>query len=651
MRTFAQKPKATQQSTATRPAKAVRAHSGQQSTEVNSMLHLQRPTGDQAVQRTLQAGIGEAGDGFTGAASPRFGHDFSRIPVHAASAGATRTQSAPGNGVYLNGVPLPSGVRAAMEASFGEALDDVRLHDGPRAHRSAHALGARAYTVGSDIVLGDQVSTAEVNDPHSHLLAHELTHVLQHRRVGKRGIPDRIAPSSGAAEREARRNSVLNTHGIPLGPVRAAAEAVALTPTSDKVGYDLSYAANDWEVTAAEETRILKALESDPDLSASVTDLRTAGMLGALFDRIDEPGNRTRLLHILGRGLNAAARALVEPHVRRLGRGAELQFNLGRLGVTTAAPAFNPAPLEAAVVGTARTSRTGLNGGHLTDPFTGVGATGVIPVTRYVGTFYSTPGVPQIPVEDKVLLAADDPATVATYSNPLPGSLPAYLASLSGTQRTQQAELLLRRPIASVEAQSYAGNLPSRAQVFTAAARAHDLHGALVAAFILAEQRDQSQAEDAKDYQGATSILKGNTSIGLGQVVVSTARSRDLFADLVSDPTRTAAGLNQTSGPGHHTTADLLASDEYNIFAAARYIRQVADKGSTLSLAALPNTAATYPGIDLAAYAGNSSSWPDDNIRALGSEYTSTAWDDRLVPAWGEFVYQAYLDVRATGLV
>jgi hypothetical protein len=185
----------------------------------------------------------------------------------------------------------------------------------------------------------------------------------------------------------------------------------------------------------------------------------------------------------------------------------------------------------------------------------------------------------------------------------------------------------------------------------TAAARAHNLHGALVAAFILAEQRDQSQAEDAKDYLGATSIMQGNTSIGLGQVVVSTARRRDLFADLVSLPTRTEEGLNRTSGLGHAATARLLASDEYNIFAAARYIRQVADQGLTLSLAALPNTAATYPGISLPAYAGNSSTWPADNIRALGSEYTSKAWDDRLVPVWGEFVYQAYLDARATGLV
>jgi hypothetical protein len=574
--------------------------------------------------------------------------DFGRIAVHSPCSRAVPADA--GTGERRDGAPLPTGVRTVMEDSFGETLGDVRLHRGPAAHRAARAIGARAYTAGSDIVLGDRVSTAELNHPRSRLLAHELTHVLQHRRAGTRATTDRIEPSLGGAEREAGRNSWLSSRGLPLGPVRTATAAIALTTTSDSVAYDLSYAWNDWAVTAAEERRILIALETDPRLSDTVVALRSSGMLGPLFDRIDARGNRRRLLHILGRGLNGAARAIVEPYVRSLGAGAELQFNLAQFGVTSAAPAFNPAPLEAAVVGRARSSQTGFNGGFLTAPFTGVGATGVIPTTRYVGTFYTTPGVPQIPLEDKALLALGDAGTVATYSNPL-GSLPAYLSGLSATQRTQQAELLLRRPIASVEASSYGGNLPSRAQVITAAARAHNLHGALVAAVILAEQRDQTQAEDAKDYQGATSIMRGNTSIGLGQVVVSTARGRDLFADLVSATTRRTEGLDRTSGPGREATATLLASDEYNIFAVARYIRQVADRAAALSLAALPTTAAQYPGLSLSAYAGNSSAWPDDNIRALGSEYTSTAWDDRLSAAWGEFVYQAYLDVRATGLV
>lgn len=631
MRTFAQQPDAARRTVAAGPKTSGHTLAGLGRTE-HEILHLQRILGNRAVQGLTSENRGQ-------------------IPADSSAATGARAAGPAAS----DGVPLPSSVRATMEASFGEPLDDVRLHGGPDAHRSARTLGARAFTTGSDIVLGDQVSPSEVRCPHSRLLTHELTHVLQHRRAGKRGGTDRTAPAGGVAEREAGRNGVLHTHRLPVGRVRTATEAVALTPTSAAVEHELAYAADDWAVTAAEEKRILDALDRDSGLSATITDLRAAGMLGALFDRIDEPGNQLRLLHILGRGLNATARALVEPHVRMRGTGAELQFNLGRFGVTSAAPTFSPATLESAVVGTARTSRSGLSGGHLSQPFTGVGATGIIPTTRYVGTFYTTPGLPEIPIEDQLLLAFRDEPTREKYKNPVtyPSSAlgtAGYLGSLTATQRTQQAELLLRRPIASVEARSYEGNLPSRAQVITAAARAHNLHGPLVAAFILAEQRDQSQAEDAAEYQGAVSILRENSSIGLGQVVVSTARRGDLLADLVSDPTRSRYGLSKTSGPGHEPTARLLASDEYNIFAVARYIRQLADQGATKSLVALTNTAAAFPGLVLAAYAGNSSTWPDDNIRAIGSEYTSTAWDDSLVLDWAEFVFQAYRDVVATGI-
>jgi hypothetical protein len=526
-------------------------------------------------------------------------------------------------------------------------LTGVHIHTGPAARRSSAALDARAYTAGEHIVLGRD---DDISDARSDVLAHELTHVIQNRRAGARIQTDRISPAGDPAEREADRSAALSGLGLPSPSIQAVGRGVALTPASDTVRSVISYGFTDWAVSSAEETRVLTVLEADPDLSLTVVDLELAGMVPELFDRIDDPANRRRLLQLMGARLNPTARAIVEPHVRRLGTAAELQYNLGRLGVTSGAAAFNPAPLESALVSPTRTARTGTTGGHLTQPFTGVGATGIIPTTRYAGTFYTSPGVPQIPIGDQALLAAGHAATVATYSNPLPGDLSAYLATLSATQRSQQAELLLRRPIATVEESSYAGNLPSRAQVIVAAARAHNLHPQLVAAFILAEQRDQSQAEDAKDFQGATSLMQGNTSIGLGQVVISTARRRDLFADLLSTSTRTQHGLSATSGPGHHATARLLASDEFNIFAAARYIRQVADQGAAISLASLPNTAAAFPGINMAAYAGNSTTWPDPNIRALASEYTSRAWDDTLSEGWADFVWEAYRDVGASGV-
>ena len=100
MRTFAQKPKATQQATSAKSTIPGRGHFGQ-SPEVRSILHLQRTIGNQAVQRMLQTDAEEPEAELTDTASPRFGHDFSRIPVHPPAAGAIQTKLAinkPGDG-------------------------------------------------------------------------------------------------------------------------------------------------------------------------------------------------------------------------------------------------------------------------------------------------------------------------------------------------------------------------------------------------------------------------------------------------------------------------------------------------------------------------------------------------------------------------
>ena len=93
MRTFAQKPKATQQTTSAKSTISGRAHFGQ-SREVNSILHVQRTIGNQAVQRMLQTNTEELKAGLTDTALPHFGHDLSRIPMHPPTAGAIQTKLA-----------------------------------------------------------------------------------------------------------------------------------------------------------------------------------------------------------------------------------------------------------------------------------------------------------------------------------------------------------------------------------------------------------------------------------------------------------------------------------------------------------------------------------------------------------------------------
>ena len=93
MRIFARNPKATQQATPARSTPPGRAHLGQ-SHEANSILHLQRPIGNQAAQRLQQANAEEFAAGSATTASTRFGHDFSQIRGHSPAAESIQTKLA-----------------------------------------------------------------------------------------------------------------------------------------------------------------------------------------------------------------------------------------------------------------------------------------------------------------------------------------------------------------------------------------------------------------------------------------------------------------------------------------------------------------------------------------------------------------------------
>ncbi|MCZ7576110.1 MAG: DUF4157 domain-containing protein [Dehalococcoidia bacterium] len=83
-----------------------------------------------------------------------------------------------------SGSGLASGFRSQMEGAFGADFGDVRIHQGAQADTLNRQLTAKAFTTGNDIFLRSDASTGD-----SHLMAHELTHVVQQRSGG--------APSGG----------------------------------------------------------------------------------------------------------------------------------------------------------------------------------------------------------------------------------------------------------------------------------------------------------------------------------------------------------------------------------------------------------------------------------------------------------------------
>ncbi|MBL1068226.1 DUF4157 domain-containing protein [Streptomyces sp. 7-21] len=74
-----------------------------------------------------------------------------------------------------SGRPLDASLRSEMEARLGADFSDVRLHTDSTARASAAEIGARAYTSGNHVVLGE-------GGADKHTIAHELTHVIQQRQ-------------------------------------------------------------------------------------------------------------------------------------------------------------------------------------------------------------------------------------------------------------------------------------------------------------------------------------------------------------------------------------------------------------------------------------------------------------------------------------
>jgi hypothetical protein len=142
--------------------------------DTGALLHLQRTAGNQGVLQMLA-------------------DDEERSPVHGVV----------GSG---GGSPLDASTRSTMESAFGASFGDVRVHTDDRASQSAEAVGANAYTVGSDVVF----KTGRY-DPGSgagqKTLAHELSHVVQQSRgpVDGTSAPGgiRVSDPSDRFEREA----------------------------------------------------------------------------------------------------------------------------------------------------------------------------------------------------------------------------------------------------------------------------------------------------------------------------------------------------------------------------------------------------------------------------------------------------------------
>ncbi|MET8975478.1 DUF4157 domain-containing protein [Streptomyces sp. NPDC004539] len=114
------------------------------------------------------------------------------------------------------GRPLAGPVRAEMEQRLGTDFSDVRVHEGVAAQRSAAEVGARAYTSGHHVVIGD-------GGGDRHTLAHELVHVVQQRSGPVPGTDDGSGLSVSDPSDRFEREAEATARRVMSGPVATAA--------------------------------------------------------------------------------------------------------------------------------------------------------------------------------------------------------------------------------------------------------------------------------------------------------------------------------------------------------------------------------------------------------------------------------------------
>ncbi|WP_063837527.1 DUF4157 domain-containing protein [Streptomyces sp. NRRL WC-3549] len=117
------------------------------------------------------------------------------------------------------GEPLDAATRSDMEDRLEADFSDVRVHSDSAARASAAEVGARAYTSGNHIVIGDGGSDR-------HTLAHELTHVIQQRQGPVAGTDNgaglRVSDPGDRFEREAEANATRALSRAPQSGPKAA---------------------------------------------------------------------------------------------------------------------------------------------------------------------------------------------------------------------------------------------------------------------------------------------------------------------------------------------------------------------------------------------------------------------------------------------
>jgi hypothetical protein len=193
---------------------------------------------------------------------------------------------------------VPDTLREELEPVLGADLSNVPVHRGESTEQAAVALQAKAFTTDGEVHLPSKVGSLTSGEGRS-VLAHELTHVAQQRRLGT--TPDETTSAGVQMEDEARQvgeafrgpSSAARAGAgqrlalpVPVRPVAAAAARAQVAPLAHRSEARESPLAIAEQVRlAAEESGVAQRL---PDGTMSFPSIAAGRPSVAMAQRLDE---------------------------------------------------------------------------------------------------------------------------------------------------------------------------------------------------------------------------------------------------------------------------------------------------------------------------------------------------------------------------
>jgi hypothetical protein len=132
---------------------------------------------------------------------------------------ASKIRSTKGGGSPINGY-----AKSYMETRFGADFSDVKIHTGDESVQLSRNLNAKAFTVGNDIYFNKDQYQPET-DKGKHLLAHELTHVVQ--QGGSKSINSKNSGAAATVLKAPLAETIQRYPGCSKGQDQAINDALA----------------------------------------------------------------------------------------------------------------------------------------------------------------------------------------------------------------------------------------------------------------------------------------------------------------------------------------------------------------------------------------------------------------------------------------